>query len=49
MKQISRREFLGKSTIGIGSAIIASQIPSDLMASEAMNAKIDGRHGIQVG
>ncbi len=29
MKKLSRREFLGKSTFGIGSAIIASRIPFD--------------------
>ncbi|MBK7133707.1 MAG: sugar phosphate isomerase/epimerase [Bacteroidales bacterium] len=29
MKKISRREFLGKSAIGIGSAVLASQIPLD--------------------
>jgi hypothetical protein len=32
MKTISRREFLGKSALGIGSAVIASQIPLDLSA-----------------
>jgi sugar phosphate isomerase/epimerase len=47
MKQISRREFLGKSAIGIGSALIASQIPSDLMAAEAMK-KVKMPLGFQV-
>src|SRR5512136_1381766 len=32
MKKLSRRDFLGKSTLGIGSAIIASQLPLDLNA-----------------
>ena len=32
MKKLSRREFLGKSAIGIGSVVIASQIPLDLSA-----------------
>jgi len=30
MNKLSRRQFLGKSAIGIGSAVIASQIPLDL-------------------
>lgn len=29
MKKISRRDFLGKSALGIGSAVLASQIPLD--------------------
>lgn len=29
MKKISRREFLGKSALGIGSVVLASQIPLD--------------------
>lgn len=33
MNKLSRREFLGKSTLGIGSAILMSQIPANLMAS----------------
>jgi sugar phosphate isomerase/epimerase len=33
MNKLSRREFLGKSTLGIGSAILMSQIPSNLKAS----------------
>jgi sugar phosphate isomerase/epimerase len=32
MKKLSRRNFLGKSAIGIGSAILASQFPLDLNA-----------------
>jgi sugar phosphate isomerase/epimerase len=32
MKKLSRREFLGKSAIGIGSAVLASQNPLDLSA-----------------
>jgi sugar phosphate isomerase/epimerase len=33
MKKISRRQFLGKSTLGIGSAVLLSQIPFDLKAN----------------
>jgi sugar phosphate isomerase/epimerase len=33
MKKLSRRSFLGKSALGIGSALIASQIPFDLNAA----------------
>jgi len=29
MKKLSRREFIGKSALGIGSAVLASQIPLD--------------------
>lgn len=32
MKNLSRRQFLGKSALGIGGAVIASQIPFDLNA-----------------
>ena len=32
MKRLSRRQFLGKSALGIGSAMIASQIPLDMNA-----------------
>jgi len=32
MKKLSRRQFLGKSALGIGSAVIASQIPLSLHA-----------------
>jgi len=32
MKKLSRRQFLGKSALGIGSAVIASQIPLSLYA-----------------
>ncbi len=30
MNKLSRRQFLGKSALGIGSVVIASQIPLDL-------------------
>jgi hypothetical protein len=33
MKKLSRREFLGRSAIGIGSAVIASQFPLSLDGS----------------
>jgi sugar phosphate isomerase/epimerase len=32
MKTISRRQFLGKSALGIGTAIVATQVPLDLNA-----------------
>lgn len=32
MKKLSRRDFLGRSVLGIGSAFIASQVPTDLIA-----------------
>jgi len=32
MKKISRREFLGKSAVGLGSAVLASQLPLNLNA-----------------
>lgn len=35
MKNISRRSFLGKSALGIGSVVLASQIPFDLEAKPA--------------
>lgn len=35
MKKLSRRDFLGKSALGIGSALIASQFPLDLNARSA--------------
>lgn len=35
MKKLSRRDFLSKSAIGIGSAIFASQLPLELNASPA--------------
>jgi len=35
MKKLSRREFLGKSAIGIGSAVLASHLPINLYAAEA--------------
>jgi len=34
MKKLSRREFLGRSAFGIGSAVLASQIPLDLNAAK---------------
>jgi sugar phosphate isomerase/epimerase len=34
MSKISRRNFLGKSALGLGSALIASQLPFELSASE---------------
>ncbi|MCX6226321.1 MAG: TIM barrel protein [Bacteroidia bacterium] len=33
MNNLSRRQFLGKSAIGIGSAVIASQVPMNLSAN----------------
>lgn len=38
MNKLSRRQFLGKSAIGIGSAVIASQIPLDLSANIFSNS-----------
>jgi len=32
MNKLSRRQFLGKSTLGIGSAVLMSQIPLEIMA-----------------
>jgi sugar phosphate isomerase/epimerase len=40
MKKLSRREFLGKSAIGLGSAVLASQIPLDLNAGTSPAAKM---------
>jgi hypothetical protein len=39
MKKLSRREFLNKSALGMGAAVLASQIPLDLnaMASSGSN------------
>jgi len=34
MKKLSRREFLGKSALGVGSALIASQLPLNLSGEE---------------
>jgi sugar phosphate isomerase/epimerase len=34
MKKLNRREFLGRSALGIGSAVLASQIPLDLNAAK---------------
>jgi sugar phosphate isomerase/epimerase len=33
MKKLSRREFLGKSALGLGSAMLVSQLPLDLKAA----------------
>jgi sugar phosphate isomerase/epimerase len=33
MKKLSRREFLGKSALGIGSAVLATHLPSDFNAA----------------
>lgn len=33
MKKLSRREFLGKSALGLGSAMLVSQLPLDLRAA----------------
>jgi sugar phosphate isomerase/epimerase len=38
MKKMSRRDFLGKSAIGVGSALFASSIPVKLSASGSMKA-----------
>jgi len=38
MNKLSRRQFLGRSAIGIGSAIIASQMPMDLEANTTVSA-----------
>jgi sugar phosphate isomerase/epimerase len=35
MNKLSRRQFLGKTTMGIGSAVLMSQIPFDLSAKNA--------------
>jgi len=37
MKKLSRREFLGKSAIGLGSAILAAQIPLPVGAESHVN------------
>jgi hypothetical protein len=36
MKKISRRQFIAKSAMGIGSAVIASQLPVNLSANVAL-------------
>jgi len=33
MNKLSRRQFLGKSTLGIGSAVLMSQVPVDIFAN----------------
>ncbi|MGD0342835.1 MAG: sugar phosphate isomerase/epimerase [Bacteroidales bacterium] len=38
MKKLTRRQFLGTSAIGIGSAVVASQFPVSLKASTAARA-----------
>jgi sugar phosphate isomerase/epimerase len=38
MNKLSRRQFLGKSALGLGSAFIASQIPLDLSANSFSNS-----------
>ena len=35
MKKLSRRDFIGKSALGVGSAFLASQLPLDLNAMSA--------------
>ena len=44
MKKLSRREFLGKSAFGIGSAVLASHLPFDLNA-----AKTSGSLNMPIG
>lgn len=39
MKKLSRRQFLGRSALGIGSAVLASQFPLDLNAGILPGAK----------
>jgi sugar phosphate isomerase/epimerase len=38
MNKLSRRQFLGKSTLGIGSAVLMSQFPLELMAKSNAGA-----------
>jgi sugar phosphate isomerase/epimerase len=47
MKRISRREFLGKSALGIGSAVLASQIPLELY-SNSLTKQVNIPLGFQV-
>src|SRR5450759_50374 len=47
MSKISRREFLGKSAIGIGSAVLVSQIPFNLYANE-LSERVKMPVGFQV-
>jgi sugar phosphate isomerase/epimerase len=47
MKKISRREFLGKSAIGLGTVVLASQLPLDLNAGP-LPAKVKMPIGFQV-
>jgi sugar phosphate isomerase/epimerase len=37
MKKINRREFIGKTTMGIGAALVLSQLPKQLFAHAAYN------------
>jgi sugar phosphate isomerase/epimerase len=47
MKKLTRREFLGKSAIGIGSAVLASQLPRSLNAG-ALRGSVKMPIGFQV-
>jgi len=47
MKKLSRRDFLGRSALGLGSAMIASQLPVNLIAAPA-SAPIKMPIGFQV-
>jgi sugar phosphate isomerase/epimerase len=38
MNKLSRRQFLGKSTLGIGSAVLMSRIPVEMLANAAPGA-----------
>jgi sugar phosphate isomerase/epimerase len=38
MNKLSRRQFLGKSALGIGSAVLMSQIPEDMLANVSAGA-----------
>src|SRR6266478_5414200 len=37
MKKINRREFIGKSTMGLGAAFALFQLPKQLLANAAFN------------
>ena len=39
MNKLSRRQFLGKSALGMGSAVLAGMIPADLSTSALLKAK----------
>src|SRR3972149_4954751 len=47
MNTISRRQFLGKSALGIGTAVVASQLPFNLHA-EALSKPVKYPLGFQV-